>query len=93
MTELQKLRAENSTLRDLLETAYRKVDEARLESEKADDECLELKAKLLHLEAISQHGRARDVSRYRFRVARSRQLHGHRISGAEPLAGGGRRNG
>lgn len=57
MTKLQKLQAENATLRDLLETAYRKVDEARAESEKADDECLELKAELLKLRAIgAQNG-------------------------------------
>jgi hypothetical protein len=40
---IAKLRAENATLRDLLETQYRKTDEARAESDKADDEALEHK--------------------------------------------------
>jgi hypothetical protein len=55
MTELEKLRSENATLRDLLETAYRETDKARAESEKADDECLELKAELLRLRVLGSH--------------------------------------
>jgi hypothetical protein len=47
--QLKALRAENATLKDLLETQYRLTDEARRESEKADDEALELKVELAKL--------------------------------------------
>ena len=52
MTEVQKLKAEIVVLRDLLETAYREVDKARAESEKADDECIQLKHEMLRLRAL-----------------------------------------
>lgn len=49
---IAKLRAENSVLRDLLETQYRETDKARAEAEKADDEALELKLETAHLRLL-----------------------------------------
>lgn len=43
MDEVSILKVEIAMLKDLLETAYRKVDAARRESEKADDEALHYK--------------------------------------------------
>lgn len=49
---IQKLKAENKILKDLLETQYRETDKARLESEKADDEALEHKIELARLRML-----------------------------------------
>ncbi len=49
---IAKLKAENATLRDLLETQYRETDKARVEAEKADDEAVELKIELARLRMI-----------------------------------------
>lgn len=53
---IAKLKAENATLRDLLETQYRETDKARAEAEKADDEAVELKIELAKLRALGTQG-------------------------------------
>lgn len=59
MTELQKLRQENATLRDLLESAYRQIDKERVEAEKADDEAIEHKTAAAQLRLL---GTRREVA-------------------------------
>lgn len=49
---LAKLRAENATLRSLLETQYRETDKARAESDKADAEALEHKIEAARLRML-----------------------------------------
>ena len=49
---IARLRAENATLRDLLETQYRETDKARAESDKADDEALEHKMEAARLRLL-----------------------------------------
>lgn len=48
-SEVERLRSENAVLKDLLETQYRETDKVRAESEKADDEVLELKLEICTL--------------------------------------------
>lgn len=52
LTELESLRAENSVLKDLLETQYRETDKARVEAEKADDEAVEHKIEAARLRML-----------------------------------------
>jgi hypothetical protein len=51
-TVVEKLKAENALLRDLLETQYRETDKARAESDKADDEALEYKLEAARLRML-----------------------------------------
>lgn len=50
--QITALKIENALLRDLLETQYRETDKARAESEKADDEALELKIETARLRLL-----------------------------------------
>jgi hypothetical protein len=49
---IDKLKAENAILRDLLETQYRETDKARAEADKADDEAVEVKIELARMRML-----------------------------------------
>lgn len=49
---IAKLKAQNATLRDLLETQYRETDKARVEAERADDEAVEHKIELARMRML-----------------------------------------
>lgn len=51
-TIIEKLKAENAVLRDLLETQYRETDKARAEADKADDEAVQIKIELARMRML-----------------------------------------
>lgn len=68
MTDQASLCPRCAVLEDLLETAYRKVDQARAESDKADDEAREMKVAMLDMRARHSGGDAKLVREFKARA-------------------------